>query len=524
MTEVREKATVTNQVAVACKGLTKTFGAVHALSEVSLDINKGSVHSLVGENGAGKSTCLGIIAGRLKPTTGSVELFGEDLQLGDPRAARKAGIAAIYQELTTLPGLSTQANLFVGEEETRFGFLNESDMRKRLKELCDRMGVALPADTPAGRLSVADQQMLEIMRALHVNPDVILFDEPTASLSISERKTLLTVMDSLRQQGKTLVLVSHNLDEVLSISDDVTVFRDGRVAEKEHNGKWDKERLVRAMLGGTARASEVAASKVPRRSKASDKEILRVEDLTVPGVIEGVNFSLHAGELMGIAGLVGSGRTTILRSLIGLEPKASGRIWRNGEEISLPKSPRAALQRGLGLIPEDRKLTGLIANQSAAENIVLPNIAGSSRSGIIGPGSARRAAKQAAEESAFDTKRLNALARQLSGGNQQKLLFARWFYRPVEILLADEPMRGVDIGAKADIGGVLRRHADSGAAVLMVSSELEEIIDLCSRVIVLSEGKQVAEFAEEDDITVNTILNEAFRVAEGSDPGREETE
>jgi rhamnose transport system ATP-binding protein len=504
--------------AVQCAGLGKRFGGTQALADLDLSIPAGTIHALVGENGAGKSTCLGIIGGRVAASEGTVSIFGERLHPGDPRAAREAGIAVIYQELTISPHLSTQANLFLGQEQHRRGLLAERAMRREFGRLCDRVEVHIPADVPAGALSVADQQMLEIMRALIGRPRIILFDEPTASLAEHEREVLFRVMRDLRASGVTLVLVSHNLDEVLAIANDVTVFRNGRMTASKPSRGWTKPELVSAMLGPEA-AARVAVSKdrTPRgRVKRSDA-VLRVRDLVVPGVVGPVDFDLCRREILGVGGVVGAGRTTLLSALAGLIPTATGQLWVEGVHQRWPTSVRQARRLGIAMVPEDRQLAGLFTKLSAIDNIVISDYKRLSRAGLLYRPRMRAAAAVAARPVGFPESRLSASADQFSGGNQQKLMLSRWQHAPPLVLLCDEPTRGIDVGAKAGVMASLRAHAAEGMAVVIVSSELEEIQDNADRAIVLSEGRYAGEVSNiAGDLTVKDMLALAFGAKEAS--------
>ena len=488
----------------------KSFGPIRALRPVSLDVPAGTIHALVGQNGAGKSTTLGILAGRVSATAGRVEVFGAPVVLGDPRAARAAGIVAIYQELTIVPALSAVANVFLGQTLSKRGILSEAIMRRRFQEHCSRLGVAIPPDVPAGRLSVADQQTLEIMRALQAEARVILFDEPTTALAPPEREALLQVMRDLRAAGQTLLYVSHNLDEVLGISDAVTVFRNGTLIETRPTEGWTKAGLVTAMLG--ADLGDLYHRRPPTRP-ASPRPTLEVESVSLPGAIEGVSFAVAGGEILGIGGLVGSGRTSVLRCLAGLEPTSSGTIRIRGQVAPWPRTPRQSRALGIALVPEDRKEQGLVLGRPVTENVTLPNMRRTSRLSMVDGVSMRAAAASATRAFGFDPARLDALVGTLSGGNQQKVLLARWAFERPRVLLVDEPTRGIDVGAKAEILDSLRAFADEGVAVVIVSSELEELTALADRVMVLSEGRKVDELdASRARVTVQGILNSAFGV------------
>ncbi len=497
--------------AIDARAVAKRFGAIQALKGVSLPVAGGTIHALVGQNGAGKSTFLGVVAGRVAPSAGEVEIFGVPHEFGSPRRARKLGIAAIYQELTIVPALSTQANVFLGQTRARFGLLSEAEMRDQFGRLCERFGVRLPADVPAGSLSVADQQMVEIMRGVQSEARLLLFDEPTTALAARERAALFGVMRQLRDAGATMVLVSHNLEEVLDIADVVTVFRDGELADSAPRGRWTKRDLVRAMVGHDV--SDSARARAPATRTGQATPLLRATDVTVPGALSGVTLEVRAGEIVGVGGLVGSGRSTLLRALAGLEPKSRGTLTIDGEQRPWPRTPRQAIRAGISLVPEDRKNQGLVLGMTARDNIVMSDFKRVSRWGVLSRGASDAAARSTAREFGLDEERVGAAVRHLSGGNQQKVMLGRWYYRRPRVLLADEPTRGIDVGAKEEVLGTLRRLAAQGLGIVLVSSELEEVVALCDRVVVLSEGTPAAELSADDGpLTVASILNAAFRV------------
>jgi len=348
--------------AIVAKGVEKRFGGTHALKGINLSLAQGQIHALVGENGAGKSTLLGIIAGRVRQTSGTIEVLGKRQGHGDPRQARRDGIAAIYQELTIAPALSARANVFLGQSYSRLGFLSERKMQHRFAELCTQFGVNISGDTPASKLSVADQQMIEIMRGVQSKASVVLFDEPTTSLAPPERDALFRVMHDLRTDGITMILISHNLDEVLDIADTVTVFKDGEVVASDSTAEWTKSSLVRAMIGHDLAAPAVRTTKQPHGGHRFSASRVCLE-----GAIDDISVDVSAGEIVGIGGLVGSGRTSLLRSLAGLEPQSSGILTIDGTAVAWPRNVRSALAAGIALVPEDRKTQGLVLGRSAAE-------------------------------------------------------------------------------------------------------------------------------------------------------------
>lgn len=503
-------------VVVSCRSVTKDFGSVRAIDDVNLDIHRGTIHALVGQNGAGKSTLLGVLAGRTAPTRGTVILFGHELPYGMPREIRDLGVAAIYQELMVVPSLSAKANVYLGQPISRKGILQEGAMREGFERLCRRFKESIPADVPAGALSTAQQQLLEIMRGLSASAKLMLFDEPTASLPPRDREALFTVMADLRSHGVTIIFVSHNLDEVLRIADVVTVFRDGRVVATAPKKEWTKARLVTTMLG-----RELTAIKGKDEQDVKNQDdlafpsetVLRVQDLGVSPWIHDISFEIRRGEIVGLGGLVGSGRTRVLRALAGLEPKAKGRLWIDGVEASWPHTVRDARRLGIALVPEDRKTQGLVLGMSGADNIVMSDFRPVSRAGFISSGKTISVASAASARFGLPAERLSEASGNLSGGNQQKLLFARSQHDPPRILLADEPTRGVDVGAKAEILEVLKSLAAEGKGVLFASSELEEIAAICDRIVVLAEGTRVGEIEGGlGDATVEEILRVAFRV------------
>jgi ABC-type sugar transport system ATPase subunit len=499
--------------ALEASEISKRFGGTQALRNVSVGIEAGTVHALVGENGAGKSTFLGIFAGRLAPSGGAAFVHGELLDYGDPRAARRAGIVAIYQELTIVPALSAQANVFLGQVWSRGGFLSESEMRRRFNELCDDFAVSIPAEKPAGRLPVAQQQLIEIMRGVQSRARVILFDEPTTALAPPERDSLFRIMNQLKQRGVTMVFVSHNLEEVLELADAVTVFRNGELAASAPKSEWTKRTLVRAMLGHEL-VTRVRDARAGDRHSTAD-ELLRAEHVTVPGLIENLSLSVRPGEVVGLGGLVGSGRSTLLRTLAGLERRSSGRLWIEGREVGLPRNPRKALELGIALIPEDRKTQGLVLGMKAMENITMADFSSVSRLGFLSKRRMARRAQVISTEYGFRSEYVVSLVRNLSGGNQQKVLLAKWGHRRPKILLADEPTRGIDVGAKEEILATLARLATQGLGIVVVSSELEEVIAISDRIVVLSEGHLAGVLDQsEAKLAVGDILHSAFGVLE----------
>ena len=513
-------------VAVALRAASKSYGATRALVEVDVQIQEGTVHALIGENGAGKSTALGVIAGRVQLDSGEVEVFGEVVETGNLRAARRNGISAIYQELTIVPHLDAVANVFLGSVVSRFGVLSNGEMRSQYIRLCEALDVrVIPPGVPAGTLSVAEQQLLEIMRSLVVERRIILFDEPSASLAVEEREALYRAIEGLRARGVTIVIVSHNFDEVERLADRITVFRNGRSVTTSNRGEKSRTELVRAMLGeqrGDQTLSRVLMDQpidfAPETTGEQIEPILDVVGLTVPGVIEDVDLQVRPGEILGIAGLVGSGRSTLLRAIAGAEHTAHGTMTLSGSGVAWPRTVRAGRRLGVALIPEDRKGEGLVLARSAADNVALSNLKSASYGGLIVRKRFLAKVTEAAARLNFPVARLGERSDTFSGGNQQKLLMARWLFDRPRVLLADEPTRGIDIGAKGELLAALRSMASEGIGVIMVSSELEEVLAVSDRVLVVAKGRSMGIVARnsEGQIAMEDVLHAAFGLKENS--------
>ncbi|WP_246245733.1 sugar ABC transporter ATP-binding protein [Mesorhizobium zhangyense] len=497
-------------LALRADGVQMRYGGTMALKGVSLEAKAGNIHALIGENGAGKSTFLGVIAGRVVPSAGNVSIFGQPHVFGQPRQARRLGITAIYQELTIVPRLSAVANVFLGQPISRSGMLDEKSMRRDFDTLCERLDVRIRPDVLAGTLSVADQQMLEIMRGIQSEARLLLFDEPTTSLAPPEREALFKIMRQLKDHGTTMMFVSHNLEEVLDISDTVTVFRDGSLSASGDRSDWDKPSLIRAMVGhDVVENRRVERPPVP----AGMPFLLQADKVTVPGAIENVSITLKRGEILGIGGLVGSGRTSLLRALAGLEPRSTGTLVINGEACPWPNDPRRALGAGIALVPEDRKAQGLVLGMRAMDNVVMADMKQVSRMGFLSNTMIREKSRKIAREFGYPETRLETIVRHLSGGNQQKVLLGKVRFCSPSILLVDEPTRGIDIGAKDEIMNTLRALADEGVGIIVVSSDLEEVIAISDRIVVMSEGQAVAELDQSrSTVAVGDILHAAFRV------------
>jgi rhamnose transport system ATP-binding protein len=487
-------------------GVDKWFPGVHAVRQISLLVPEGQTHGLVGENGAGKSTLVKIISGAIAPDSGQIAVYDEVLPGGSPVLARQAGVAAIYQEPNIVGKLSPVANVFLGQERKRLGLIAEQTMRRRFSDWCERLEVRLPTGGEAGALPIGAQQSIEIIRALEAGARVVIMDEPTAALAPTEVDALYRVIETLRKRKTTIIFISHKLDEVLRLCDHVTVMRDGQIVLSARGSTTNVDQLVTAMLGD--RLEQIVGDEAPRttpRRRPIDRDCLRIEHLALPGVLRDVSFSAREGEIVGIAGLVGSGRTSILRSLAGGEPNATGRLTIAGQSFRWPRTPRHALRLGIALAPEDRRAQGLVALASAAENVCLPSMSEIGVGGLVWRSRVLRRASGTAASVGFPTKRLRALARTLSGGNQQKIVLAKWLFAKPRVMLVDEPVRGIDVGAKAEILALLRRLASEGMTIIIVSEDTDELLAVVDKVIILRQGTISGVLAGQD-MRINRIL------------------
>ncbi len=493
--------------AINCTSVTKHYGQSKVVDDVSVNVQEGTVHALVGANGAGKSTLLGIMSGRTPASSGTVKVFGHELRGGSPVEARRAGLVAVYQELTVLPAMTTTENVFLGQDLTSVGWLKKRSMKRRFKELCREFGVNFDPDVLARNLTVANAQVIEILRAIQSGAKAILFDEPTAALSERERRHFLDLVRELKRRGITMVLVTHNLGEVLEVSDHITVMTNGRKTAEAPASEWTRPALVEAMTGIRA------AERGPRRGSNIGEVLLQARSVTLPGAIDDVSIEARAGEIVGLAGLVGSGRTSLLRSLAGAESASSGELTVNGRPARWPRQVRTALGLGIGLIPEERKTDGLLLRMSVPDNVTLAGLRSVGKFGFVSGRKQMDAAKSLLTTLSLSREVGRYPVGWLSGGNQQKVAVAKWLHHDPAVLLVDEPTRGIDVGAKAEVLDALRQAADNGKAVIMTSSEIEEVLEISDRVIVMAQGRAVAEIdLHTNNPTPGDILHVAFGV------------
>ena len=510
-------------VHVELRDISKSFGGTHALEGVSLTIGRGSIHALVGENGAGKSTLGKIISGAHTQDHGQLVLGGELVRFHSPRDAISRGVILIAQELAVVPSLTVAQNVFLGVEPRQAGFQNRRELRRRYTGLAASVGFELDGDAIAGSLRTADQQKVEILRALCRNAQLIVMDEPTAALSRPDVEALHKVIRQLARNGTTVVLVSHFLGEVLELADEVTILRDGRLVQTVPAAGQTEGSLMAAMLGRPFDAT----FPVRRLAAADAPVVLSVRDLVAAGV-HGVSFDLRAGEILGLAGLVGAGRSEVARAIYRANRVQGGTVTvsegsvtagKGAGPVALTGSPRTALRAGVAMIPESRKEQGLLLGRSVLENVSLSNLAAVSRAGLVRPGSERRSVRDVLTRVDVRGGGQSVRAAALSGGNQQKLLFGRSLLRDPRVLIADEPTRGVDVGAKRAIYELLTSLTASGLGVLLISSDVEEMLGLAHRVLIMRGGRVAAELTG-DDVTEAAILTAAFGAVSprGDDP------
>ncbi|MGW2146079.1 sugar ABC transporter ATP-binding protein [Nonomuraea bangladeshensis] len=466
--------------------VSKAFGAVRAVREVSLELRAGEAHALAGENGAGKSTLVKILSGVHRPDSGRILLDGEPVEFAGPADAQRAGVAVIYQEPTLFPDLSVMENIFMGRQpRARLG-LDRRAMRAATAELFGRLGVHLDPDRPARGLSIADQQLVEIAKALSRQARVLVMDEPTAALSGQEVARLFGVAGTLREQGVALLFISHRLEEIFELCQRVTTLRDGALVATDPIGDLTPDDLVRRMVG------RELASLFPKQDTTAGEVALSVRRLTREGVFTDVSFEVRRGEIVALAGLVGAGRSEVARAVFGIDRWDAGAVEVDGRRLR-PARPTAAMAAGLALVPEDRRQQGLVMDLSIERNIGLAGLAALRRGPLISRLAERERARDWAVRLRLKFARLGDPVNVLSGGNQQKVVLAKWLARRPSVLIVDEPTRGIDVGTKAEVHRLLSELAASGVAVLMISSELPEVLGMADRVLVMHEGRLVAE-------------------------------
>ncbi|WP_314679507.1 sugar ABC transporter ATP-binding protein [uncultured Granulicatella sp.] len=480
---------MSNPVILEMKGIVKSFGPVKALKGVDFDLRAGEVHALMGENGAGKSTLMKVLTGIHKPNEGTIHYNGKQVEYSKPKEAMDDGIVIVHQELNMMNDLTVAQNIFIGREEISQGlFIDDNAANKKAKELFNLLKLDINPQEKVGHLTVGKQQMVEIAKALSMDAKVIVFDEPTAALTESEINELFVIIDDLRQKGVGITYISHRMDEIARITDRVTVMRDGEYVGTVNTKDTTKDEIIAMMVGRTIYEDPKAASAVSEDAPV----VLEVEHLNAGSSVKDVSFVLRKGEILGFSGLMGAGRTEVARLLFGADKKDSGTIKINGKEVDI-KNPQDAIREGIGYLSEDRKRYGCIVDMTIANNTVMTNLDKYVHSFLINDSEIVTASDKFVKSLRTKTPSSKQLVRNLSGGNQQKVVIAKWLEQDSDILIFDEPTRGIDVGAKSEIYTLMNELVAQGKSIIMISSELTEILRMSDRIVVMCEGRKTGE-------------------------------
>lgn len=482
------------------KDITKIFPGVKALNKVHFKLKKGEIHALMGENGAGKSTFIKVITGVHRPDEGQIFLNGESVKFESPADASKRGIAAIYQHVTCYPHLSVAENIFMGHElTTGYRSIKWKEMKKRSAELLGMIGTNIDPTVEMGLLSVAQQQMVEIAKALSMNAEIIIMDEPTASLTVNETKELYKITNKLRENGKSIIFISHRMEDVYTLADTTTVFRDSQYIGTWKTEELPQNELIKAMVG------REISQLFPKKDVPIGDVIFEVEGLSKAGVFEDISFNLRKGEILGITGLVGAGRTEVAEAIFGVTSYDEGKVSFEGKEIKI-KHPRKAMDYGIGYLPEDRQKTGLVLEMEIGDNIVLPVLKEHSKLLWFNQKQAYQAADKLHHKLRIKANDIFEKVKSLSGGNQQKVVVAKLLESNLKIIILDEPTKGIDVGSKSAIHELMSDLAGEGFGIIMISSEMEEVLGMSDRVVVMRHGRVTGEFKRKN-VTQYDIIN-----------------
>ena len=493
------------EVILTMKGIDKSFPGVHALDHVDLEVRKGEVLALMGENGAGKSTLMKVLTGIYKKDSGTITYEGKEVEFANTREAQDAGVVIVHQELNMLGHLTVAQNIFIGREFKKGVKIDDAKMIAESKKLFDRMNIDIDPKETMSNLTVGRQQMCEIAKAISHDAKVIIFDEPSAALTEAEIEELFKIINDLRDKGIGIVYISHRMDEIKKITDRVTVMRDGQYVGTLITKDSTKDDIINMMVGRVIYEDPKTESQVPEGAEV----VLKVEHLNAGKMVQDVSFELHKGEILGFSGLMGAGRTETARALFGADPMDSGDIYIHGQKVTI-KSPQDAVKAGIGYLSEDRKRYGCVVAKSVAENTTMATMEQFMSGPFIDKAKEKEVAKKYVEALATKTPTVDQLVVNLSGGNQQKVVIAKWLTRDSEILIFDEPTRGIDIGAKSEIYKLMNKLAKEGKAIIMISSEMTEILRMSDRIVVMCEGKKTGEL-DISEATQENIMNLATR-------------
>jgi ribose transport system ATP-binding protein len=491
---------VGNDIILSVSDVTKTYPGVRALDDVSIDFERGEVHAIVGENGAGKSTLIKILTGAIQPDSGEIELEGVVHSSFTPHEAIfDLGISAIYQEFNLIPYLSVAENVFFGKEITRGILINMNKMCSETEKILDRLGMRINPRTLVKDLSVAYQQIVEISKAISRNVKILIMDEPSAPLTTNEVDRMFDLVRTLKRQGVTVIYISHRIGETFQLADRVTVLRDGKYIKTLMTKETNRQEIIRLMVGRTL------GETYPEKEYASEEVLLEVKNLSTEGLLKNISFRLHRGEILGLGGLVGAGRTELARAIFGADPVKAGEVYVEGKRVHV-RNTSSAITRGIGLIPEDRKQHGILSEMTVKENISYSALRNLNRAGIIMGKSEDRIAQEFKEKLDIKTPDLGRKVKNLSGGNQQKVVLSKWLATRCRVLLFDEPTRGIDVGAKQEIYELIKQLADEGHGIVFISSELPELLGMCDRILVMRNGEISGSFMK-GEATQDAILD-----------------
>ena len=493
------------EVILTMKDIDKSFPGVHALDHVDFEVKRGEVHALMGENGAGKSTLMKVLTGIYTKDSGSITYEGKEVEFHNTREAQDAGIVIVHQELNMLGHLTVAQNIFIGREFKKGIGIDDKKMNEEARKLFDRLHIDIDPTETMANLTVGKQQMCEIAKAISHDARVIIFDEPSAALTEAEIEELFKIIRDLREQNLGIVYISHRMDEIKVITDRVTVMRDGTYVGTLITNECTKDDIINMMVGRVIYENPKSASMVP----ADAPVVLKVEHLNAGRMVQDVSFELHKGEILGFSGLMGAGRTETARAIFGADPKESGDIYVNGEKVTI-NTPQDAVKCGIGYLSEDRKRYGIVVQKTVAENSTMACLQNYMKGLFINKKTEKKIAEEYVESLATKTPSVDQLVVNLSGGNQQKVVIAKWLINDCDILIFDEPTRGIDVGAKNEIYKLMNKLASEGKSIIMISSEMTEILRMSDRIVVMCEGRKTGEVRIEE-ATQEVIMNMATR-------------